>query len=44
MGAPILIISRPVWLFARSTDVGKTFTNYAWTLLLFFGHNTFVGD
>jgi len=29
---------------ARSTDEGKTFTNYAWTVQPFVGHNTFLGD
>jgi hypothetical protein len=29
---------------ARSTDEGKTFTNYAWTVKPFVGHNTFLGD
>jgi hypothetical protein len=29
---------------ARSTDAGKTFTNYAWTEAPFEGQNLFLGD
>ena len=29
---------------ARSTDGGRTFTNYAWSTEPFVGHNTFLGD
>jgi hypothetical protein len=29
---------------ARSTDAGRSFTNYAWSDSTFEGHNAFLGD